>query len=161
MDPIEKRELKRRAWAKLAAQKRRAGLLRGRVVIASLICFALLWGVVFAQMATGNDPVLSAKSKTVATRPIKRVKKQLEKTETREVDPRRGRKQEEGASSSGGEEVEGDAGAEAEEVASTSEAEAVEAETAEAEAAEAAEIEAAEIAEIEAVEAESLVTSQS
>ena len=68
MDPIEKRELKRRAWAKLAAQKRRAGLLRGRVVIASLICFALLWGIVFAQMATGNDPVLSAKSKTVATR---------------------------------------------------------------------------------------------
>jgi hypothetical protein len=100
MDPIEKRELKRRAWAKLAAQKRRAGLLRGRVVIASLICFALLWGVVFAQMATGNDPVLSAKSKTVATRPIRPAKKELETTETREVDPRRGRKQEEGASSS-------------------------------------------------------------
>jgi non-ribosomal peptide synthetase component E (peptide arylation enzyme) len=97
MDPIEKRELKRRAWAKLAAQKRRAGLLRGRVVIASLICFALLWGIVFAQMATGNDPVLSAKSKTVATRPIKRATRELETTETREVDPRRGRKQEEGA----------------------------------------------------------------
>jgi hypothetical protein len=121
MDPIEKRELKRRAWAKLAAQKRRAGLLRGRVVIASLICFALLWGVVFAQMATGNDPVLSAKSKTVVTRPIKRAKKELETTETREVDPRRGRKQDEGTSSS------------------TSEAEA-----AEIEAAEIAEIEAAE-----------------
>jgi hypothetical protein len=133
MDPIEKRELKRRAWARLAAQKRRAGLLRGRVVIASLICFALLWGVVFAQMATGNDPVLSAKSKAVAARPIKRAKKELETTETREVDPRRGRKQEEGASSSGGEEVEGDAGVEAEEATSTSEAEAVEAEAAEAE----------------------------
>jgi non-ribosomal peptide synthetase component E (peptide arylation enzyme) len=141
MDPIEKRELKRRAWAKLAAQKRRAGLLRGRVVIASLICFALLWGIVFAQMATGNDPVLSAKSKTVATRPITRAKKELETTETREVDPRRGRKQEQAAS--------------------TSEAEAVEAEAAEAEAAEAAEIEALEIAEIEAAEAEPLVTSQS
>jgi hypothetical protein len=86
MDPIEKRELKRRAWAKLAAQKRRAGLLRGRVVIASLICFALLWGIVFAQMATGNDPVLSAKSKTVATRPIKRATKEIETTETREVE---------------------------------------------------------------------------
>jgi non-ribosomal peptide synthetase component E (peptide arylation enzyme) len=144
MDPIEKRELKRRAWARLAAQKRRAGLLRGRVVIASLICFALLWGIVFAQMATGNDPVLSAKSKTVATRPITRAKKELETTETREVDPRRGRKQEQAAS--------------------TSEAEAVEAEAAEvveAEAAEAAEIEALEIAEIEAAEAEPLVTSQS
>jgi non-ribosomal peptide synthetase component E (peptide arylation enzyme) len=141
MDPIEKRELKRRAWARLAAQKRRAGLLRGRVVIASLICFALLWGIVFAQMVTGNDPVLSAKSKTVATRPITRAKKEVETTETREVDPRRGRKQEQAAS--------------------TSEAEAVEAEAAEAEAAEAAEIEALEIAEIEAAEAEPLVTSQS
>jgi hypothetical protein len=132
MDPIEKRELKRRAWAKLAAQRRRAGLLRGRVVIASLVCFALLWGIVFAQMATGNDPVLSAKSKTVATRPIRRVKRELETTETREVDPRRGRKQEEGAFSAGGEEVEGNAGAETEEAA-----------------------------EIEAAEAEPLVTSQS
>jgi hypothetical protein len=126
MDPIEKRELKRRAWARLSAQKRRAGLLRGRVVIASLICFALLWGIVFAQMATGNDPVLSAKSKTVATRPIKRAKKEVETTETREVDPRRGRKQEEGGSSSVDGEVEGEAGAE--EAASTSEAEAAEAE---------------------------------
>ena len=68
--PDRETRTKRRAWARLAAQKRRAGLLRGRVVIASLICFALLWGIVFAQMATGNDPVLSAKSKTVATRPI-------------------------------------------------------------------------------------------
>jgi non-ribosomal peptide synthetase component E (peptide arylation enzyme) len=142
MDPIEKRELKRRAWAKLAAQKRRAGLLRGRVVVASLVCFALLWGIVFAQMATGNDPVLSAKSKSVATRPIKRAEKELETTETRGVDPRRGRKQEEGLSSAGGAKVEG----------------AAEAEAAEAEA---AELEAAEIAEIEAAEAEPLVTSQS
>jgi hypothetical protein len=131
MDPIEKRELKRRAWARLAAQRRRAGLLRGRVVVASLICFALLWGIVFAQMATGNDPVLSAKSTTVATRSVRRARKELQTTETREVDPRRGRRQEEGASSSGAEEVE------------------------------AAEAEAAEIAELEAAEAEPLVTSQS
>jgi cytoskeletal protein RodZ len=61
MDPIEKRELKRKARLRLAAQRRRAGLLRGRVVALSLICFALLWGIVFVQMATGNDPVLSAK----------------------------------------------------------------------------------------------------
>ncbi len=67
MDPVQKRELKRQAWLRLAAQKRRAGLLRGRVVALSLICFIVLWGVVFAQMATGNDPVLSAKEKTVAS----------------------------------------------------------------------------------------------
>lgn len=139
MDPIEKQELKRRAWAKLAAQKRRAGLLRGRVVVASLICFLFFWGAVFAQMLTGNDPVLSAKSNTVATLPIKRATKELETTETREVNPRRGRKQDEGVSSSGDEEVEAD------EAASTGEAEASE----------------AEAAEVEAAEAEALVTSQS
>ena len=38
--------------------QRRAGELRGRVVAISLVGFALLWGVVFVQMATGNDPVL-------------------------------------------------------------------------------------------------------
>jgi hypothetical protein len=86
MDPTRKRELKRQAWMRLAAQRRRAARLRGRVVAISLICFALLWGVVFAQMATGNDPVLSAKSKTVATRPIKRATRELETTETREVE---------------------------------------------------------------------------
>ena len=67
MDPIQKRELKRKAWMRLAAQRRRAGLLRGRVVVISLICFVVLWGVVFAQMATGNDPVLGGKE-TAATR---------------------------------------------------------------------------------------------
>lgn len=67
MDPIEKRELKRQAWMRITAQKRRAGLLRGRVVAISLVCFALLWGVVFVQMATGNDPVLSAKEKAGRT----------------------------------------------------------------------------------------------
>ena len=40
MDPIQKRELKRQAWMRLAAQRRRAGLLRGRVVAISLVCFA-------------------------------------------------------------------------------------------------------------------------
>jgi hypothetical protein len=88
MDPIEKRELKRRALAKLAAQKRRAGLLRGRVVIASLICFLFLWGIVFAQMATGNDPVLSAKRKSVATRTVDAPRKVKKARKARaEVEP--------------------------------------------------------------------------
>ncbi|ERR1700743_791440 len=68
MDPIQKRELKRKAWMRLAAQKRRAGLLRGRVIALSLICFALFWGTVFVQMATGNDPVLSGKETVTAGR---------------------------------------------------------------------------------------------
>jgi hypothetical protein len=58
MDPIEKMERKREAQRRLRAQRQRVGRLRGRVVAISLIAFVLLWGVVFAQMATGNDPVL-------------------------------------------------------------------------------------------------------
>lgn len=80
MDPIEKRELKRQAWRRLAAQRRRAGLLRGRIVALSLICFALLWGIVFVQMATGNDPVLSPKEK--AGRPAATAKEEPAVTET-------------------------------------------------------------------------------
>jgi hypothetical protein len=89
MDPIEKRELKRQAWMRLAAQRRRAGLLRGRVVALSLICFAVLWGVVFAQMATGNDPVLSGKEKAVATRAATSPRRELEPTDPRETEPER------------------------------------------------------------------------
>ena len=60
MDTGEK-NAKREAGA-LRAQRRRAGELRGRVIALSLIAFVLLWGVVFAQMATGNDPVLGSSS---------------------------------------------------------------------------------------------------
>jgi hypothetical protein len=85
MDPIEKRELKRKAWMRLAAQRRRAGLLRGRVVAISLVCFAVLWGVVFAQMATGNDPVLGGKEKAVAVRAVASTRKEVETTDPREI----------------------------------------------------------------------------
>jgi hypothetical protein len=91
MDPIEKRELKRQAWMRLAAQRRRAGLLRGRVVAISLVCFALLWGIVFVQMATGNDPVLSGKEKTTTGRATASVKPERTtaraKPETEEAAP--------------------------------------------------------------------------
>lgn len=58
MDSLEKIERKRNARRRRRAQQLRAGALRGRVVAISLVCFALLWGIVFVQMATGNDPVL-------------------------------------------------------------------------------------------------------
>jgi non-ribosomal peptide synthetase component E (peptide arylation enzyme) len=129
MDPIEKRELKRKAWMRLAAQRRRAGILRGRVVVMSLICFAVLWGVVFAQMATGNDPVLSGKEKAAATRTAS-TKQQIETTEPRELEPRRSRDDESGGD---GEEVEAEPEAEEEaaqiELEAELEAEAVEFET--------------------------------
>ncbi|HEV7400180.1 MAG TPA: hypothetical protein VGN84_07890 [Solirubrobacterales bacterium] len=62
MDPLEKIERKRQARHRIRAQRERAGRLKSRVVAISLICFALLWGVVFVQMATGNDPVLGDSS---------------------------------------------------------------------------------------------------
>jgi cytoskeletal protein RodZ len=90
MDPIEKRELKRRAWMRLAAQRHRAGLLRGRVVVLSLICFAVLWGIVFVQMATGNDPVLSAKeAATATTQTASAARREVEATDPRELEPER------------------------------------------------------------------------
>jgi hypothetical protein len=79
MDPIQKRELKRQAWMRLAAQRHRAGLLRGRVVVISLICFAVLWGIVFVQMATGNDPVLAGKEKASPTRTVASAKQKVGK----------------------------------------------------------------------------------
>lgn len=66
MDPIEIQEKKRAAQRRLRAQRAKAGELRGRVVAISLICFVLLWGIVFAQMATGNDPVLGDSSSRIA-----------------------------------------------------------------------------------------------
>jgi hypothetical protein len=66
MDPIEKQERKREARHRLRAQRQRAGQLRGRVVTISMIAFAMLWGIVFVQMATGNDPVLGDSSSTIA-----------------------------------------------------------------------------------------------
>lgn len=62
MDPIEKVERRREAQRRLRAQRQRVGQLRSRVVAISAIAFVLLWGVVFAQMTTGNDPVLGRPS---------------------------------------------------------------------------------------------------
>jgi cytoskeletal protein RodZ len=68
MDSVEKQERKRDARRRLRSQRQRAGLLRSRVIVVSLVSFALLWGVVFVQMATGNDPVLGdSSSARVAT----------------------------------------------------------------------------------------------
>ncbi len=63
MDAPEGRDLERRKAARLLdARRRRVNRLRWRVVTMSLVCFALFWGVVSIQMATGNDPVLSQKT---------------------------------------------------------------------------------------------------
>jgi cytoskeletal protein RodZ len=149
MDQYERQEKKREAMRTLRAQRRRAGELRRRVVATSLVAFVLLWAVVFAQMATGNDPVLSRSSKAVATTPGHRQKARAAKVKTRRSE----------ATTTAAEEVEAEptetaTGAEASEgEAAEAEGEANEAEAIQAEA-EAAEVEAAEIAEAEAAEAE-------
>ena len=66
LDPVEKRRRLRAARNRVHAHRRRAGQLRSRVVAASLISFALLWGLIFVQMATGNDPVLGRSAANVA-----------------------------------------------------------------------------------------------
>lgn len=66
MDSHEIQERKRKAQRRLRAQREKVGELRGRVVAISLLCFALLWGTVFVQMATGHDPVLGDTSSKVA-----------------------------------------------------------------------------------------------
>lgn len=60
MDPFETSNRRREAQRRLWARRRRTGELRTRVVVLTVAGFVLLWGVVFTQMATGNDPVLGA-----------------------------------------------------------------------------------------------------
>lgn len=55
-------EARRRGQARLASMRRRAQMLRKRIVVSGLVTFALLWAVVFGQMLSGNDPVLSGSS---------------------------------------------------------------------------------------------------
>ncbi len=95
MDPHEKQEKQRAARRRLNAQRSRAGFLRGRVIAASILCFGLLWTVVFAQMATGNDPVLSAKTQASArlqstkrrrSHPSHTASEAVETTEPRELE---------------------------------------------------------------------------
>jgi len=75
VDPSEKQTRIREAQRRLDARRRRVGILRSRAIAVSILCFALLWAVVFVQMATGNDPVLGAGLQAAgakATRPDKR-----------------------------------------------------------------------------------------
>lgn len=64
MEENRKADLQHQARARLAIQRERVRRLRQRCVAASLICFALIWGVVFTQLVSGNDPVLGSRSKT-------------------------------------------------------------------------------------------------
>jgi len=58
MGPLNRDMARRRGQRKLDAMRRRAGLLRRRVIATAIVGFVLLWTVVFVQLATGNDPAL-------------------------------------------------------------------------------------------------------
>ena len=61
------------ARRRLSARRHRDGKLRLRAVLLSLALFGVFWALVFAQMVSGHDPVLSAKAAAAAgTAPQKR-----------------------------------------------------------------------------------------
>ncbi len=59
MDDLRRLEAKGLARAKIRSKRRRVSTIRRRTVRGSLALFAVLWGIIFVQLATGNDPVLS------------------------------------------------------------------------------------------------------
>lgn len=156
MDSFEKHERMQDARRRLRAQRQRAGQLRGRVVAISLIGFVLLWGVVFAQMATGNDPVLGDKSAVVATSSTTK----KHRARAAELPVEAAETDAEGAAESSQAASEAIEATDPEELELQQEAEREALEAAEAKELEAAEIEAAEIEAVE-VEPEPVTTSQS
>lgn len=61
MDEFRKLEAKGLARAKSRSRRHRVATIRSRTIRGSLALFAILWGVVFVQLASGNDPALSTK----------------------------------------------------------------------------------------------------
>jgi outer membrane biosynthesis protein TonB len=59
MDDPRRLEAKGLARAKIRAKRRRVSWIRRRTIRGSLALFATAWAIVFGQMVTGNDPVLS------------------------------------------------------------------------------------------------------
>ena len=56
-------EAKGLARAKARSRRLRVARIRGRTIRGSLALFAVLWGIVFVQLVSGNDPALSNSSK--------------------------------------------------------------------------------------------------
>jgi cytoskeletal protein RodZ len=50
----------------LAARRRRVTRLRKQVTALAIALFIALWGVIFYQLVSGHDPVLSAKASTTS-----------------------------------------------------------------------------------------------
>jgi len=72
MDPLRRLEAKSLARAKLRARRSRVTAIRRRTIAGSAVLFALAWAVVFAQLVSGNDPVLN---RAPASRPVASVQR--------------------------------------------------------------------------------------
>jgi outer membrane biosynthesis protein TonB len=59
MDDDRRLEAKGLARAKIRSRRRRVSTIRRRTIRGSLALFAVLWAILFAQLASGNDPALS------------------------------------------------------------------------------------------------------
>jgi hypothetical protein len=59
MDEHSRLEAKALARVKLRARRRRVRMIRVRAATASVMLFAVAWAIVFGQLVSGNDPVLS------------------------------------------------------------------------------------------------------
>jgi cytoskeletal protein RodZ len=55
------------AGERLRARRRRMTRIRKRVIAIAVVTFALLWGVIFIQLVSGQDPALSQKSAAVTS----------------------------------------------------------------------------------------------
>ena len=73
MDEVRKLEAKSLARAKSRSRRRRVSTIRSRTIRGSLALFAVLWGIVFVQLASGNDPALSTKQHPEKHSPTARV----------------------------------------------------------------------------------------
>jgi hypothetical protein len=63
VDEQRRLEAKGLARAKARSRRRRVAWIRSRTIRGSLALFAVLWGIVFVQLVSGNDPALSSSSK--------------------------------------------------------------------------------------------------
>jgi hypothetical protein len=60
MDDLRRLEARGLARARAHSRRRRVATIRRRTIRGSLALFAILWAVVFAEIASGNDPALDS-----------------------------------------------------------------------------------------------------
>ena len=60
MDDLRQLEARGLARARAHSRRRRVAMIRRRTIRGSLALFAILWAVVFAEIASGNDPALDS-----------------------------------------------------------------------------------------------------